>query len=132
MSIFRTFGALLSLVPLLACGATSSASIKITPLPDETFSGANCALLTQKGKVLTDGYQIIIDGQKIRTGKPIYSKNTKTWTANGLEIIYLAKGKLLEDSNGFTPGESKMGLLKVKKGQEMMETPAKEACEGDV
>jgi hypothetical protein len=132
MSTFRRIGALLSIAPALACGSTSSANIKITPLPDESFSGASCALLTPKGRVLTDGHRIIINGQTIRTGKPTYSKNTKTWTANGLEIIYLAKGKLLEDSNGFTPGESKVGLLKVKRGQEMVEIPAKEACEGDV
>jgi hypothetical protein len=132
MSIFRGIGALTSLVLMLAHDTTSAATIKITPLPDETFSGAGCALLTPKGKVLTDGHQIIVDGQKIKTGMPVYSKNTKTWTSNRLEIIYLAKGKLLEDSNGFTPGESKMGLLKIKKGQDIFEIPAKESCEGDV
>jgi hypothetical protein len=132
MSIFRRIGVLPSLALLLACGTTNAATIKITPLPDETISGVSCALLTPKGKVLTDGHQIIINGQKIHTGKISYRKNTKTWTANDLEIIHLAKGNLLEDSTGFTPGESKVGLLKVKRGQEMIEIPAKEVCEGDV
>ena len=130
MNIFKTLACQAALIPMLAqAGATP---LKITPLPDNVLSGASCALLTPADKVLTDGSQIIIDGRKLRTGKPTFGKKTKTWTFNGVEITYSSKGNLLEEPQGFMPGESKVGVLTIKMGSEKSELPAKEVCMGDV
>jgi hypothetical protein len=130
MSIFKVIVCQFVLAPMLA--QASSATLKITPLPDDEFLGPSCALLTPKGKVLTDGVQIIIDGRGLRMGKPTYGKGVKTWLINGYEITYSTKGKLLEDLGGFAPGRGKVGLLTIKLGVEKSETPAQEVCLSDV
>jgi hypothetical protein len=109
-------------------------SAELEPLSEaEVYGGAGCIIANPKGKTLVEGDRIKIDGTLIELKKGAFTKNSKTWSGEGIEVVFsISKGKLLETKDGgFSPGKGAMGRLSFTHKGSKGEIKAQEKCSGD-
>ena len=127
---FKTLLALafIGVFPVLAL------AVELEPLSEEEiYGGAGCIIVNAKGKMLVEGDRIKIDGTLIELKKGAFTKNSKTWSGEGIEVVFsIPKGKLLETKDGgFSPGKGAMGRLSFTHKGSKGGVKAQEKCSGD-
>lgn len=119
----------------LTCGAVSAQTLPnsiayLEPLAEtETDGGGGCGVVGTNGRYLVDT-KVKIGGQIIPVKLSSLTRKAKTWIGQDLKIFFqVNSGVLKQTREGFEPGTSEWGILRISFKGQQADMRAREICE---